>query len=87
MTVRLRDTPTNVAGLAFTNTASFTYNQLKGDATTQQTGRSGTSASMTVVEPVLTLQKSGPPANGRWLWRACSVSTYATRAARAHSRR
>src|SRR5262249_62402158 len=26
VTVRLRDTPTNVAGLAFTNTSSFTYN-------------------------------------------------------------
>ena len=61
VTVRLRDTPTNVAGLTFTNTSSFTYNQLKGDGATQQTGRSGTSGLMTVVEPVLTLQKSGPP--------------------------
>ena len=39
VTVRLRDTPTNVAGLTFTNTSSFTYNQLKGDGATQQTGQ------------------------------------------------
>jgi uncharacterized repeat protein (TIGR01451 family) len=62
VTVRLRDTATNVAGLTFTNTATFTYNQLANDGATQQTGRSGTSGPMTIVEPVLTLQKSGPPA-------------------------
>jgi uncharacterized repeat protein (TIGR01451 family)/fimbrial isopeptide formation D2 family protein len=62
VTVRLRDTPTNVAGLTFANTSSFTYDQLDNDGATQQTGRPGTSGQMTIVEPDLTLLKSGPPA-------------------------
>src|SRR5262249_57087438 len=37
------------------------YNQLDNDGATQQTGTSGTSGLMTIVEPDLTLQKSGPP--------------------------
>ncbi|MBT8092506.1 MAG: DUF11 domain-containing protein, partial [Gammaproteobacteria bacterium] len=60
ITVRLSDTATNVAGLAFTNTASFSYNQLDNDDPTRLQGDSGTSASMTIVEPELTLEKSGP---------------------------
>ena len=60
ITVRLVDTATNVAGLQFTNTAWFTYNQLDGDAATELTGDSGTTGPMTIVEPNLTMTKSGP---------------------------
>ncbi|MDH5621081.1 MAG: hypothetical protein OEY74_03285, partial [Gammaproteobacteria bacterium] len=60
ITVRLADTAINVAGLQFTNTASFTYNQLNNDIATQLTGEFGTSAPMTVVEPDLTMTKNGP---------------------------
>jgi uncharacterized repeat protein (TIGR01451 family) len=60
ITVRLADTLTNVAGLTFTNTAAYTYNLLNDDATTQRPGLSGTTAPMTIVEPDLTLEKTGP---------------------------
>ncbi len=60
ITVRLRNTPTNVAGLTFTNTAAYTYNQLDNDTSTQLTGSAGTTQPMTVVEPELTLEKTGP---------------------------
>jgi len=60
ITVRLRDTATNVAGLQFSNTALFTYNQLDNDIATQLTGESSTTAAMTIVEPNLTMTKSGP---------------------------
>jgi len=58
--VRLSDTATNVAGLTFTNTAGYTYNQLDDNLATQLTGLPGITGSMTVVEPELTLEKSGP---------------------------
>jgi uncharacterized repeat protein (TIGR01451 family) len=60
ITVRLLDTATNVAGLTFTNTAAYTYNLLDDDVSTERTGESGTSGPMTIVEPDLTLEKSGP---------------------------
>lgn len=60
ITVRLADTATNIAGLQFTNTAWFTYNQLDGDAATELTGDPGTTPPMTVVEPNLTMTKGGP---------------------------
>ncbi len=60
ITVRLTDTVTNVAGLAFTNTASYTYNVLDGDSATQRPGLPGTTEPMTVVEPDLTMEKTGP---------------------------
>lgn len=60
VTVQLLDTSTNVAGLTFTNTAAYTYNQLDDNATTQLTGLPGTTGPMTIVEPELTLEKSGP---------------------------
>jgi uncharacterized repeat protein (TIGR01451 family) len=60
VTVRLVDTATNVAGLSFTNTAAYTYNQLDGDVATVRPGDPGTTAPMTIVEPVLTLEKRGP---------------------------
>ena len=60
ITVRLVDTAGNVAGLQFTNTAWFTYNQLDGDVATELTGESGTTGPMSVVAPDLTMTKSGP---------------------------
>ncbi len=60
ITVRLQDTPVNVAGLTFTNTASYTYNIIDGDPITERPGDPGTSGPMTVVEPELTLEKGGP---------------------------
>ena len=60
ITVRLADTATNIAGLQFTNTAWFTYNQLDGDAATELTGDPGTTPPMTIVEPNLTMTKGGP---------------------------
>ena len=60
ITLRLRDTTTNVAGLTFTNTAGYTYNQLNNNAATQLTGLPGISGPMTIVEPELTLEKDGP---------------------------
>ena len=61
ITVVLENTATNVSGLAFTNTASFLYDLIDGDDTTQRPGPPGTSAPMTIVGPdVLTLEKSGP---------------------------
>ncbi len=60
ITVRLIDTATNIAGLQFTNTALFTYNQLNNDIATELIGESGTTGPMTIVEPDLTMTKSGP---------------------------
>jgi uncharacterized repeat protein (TIGR01451 family) len=59
--VVLEDTPTNVSGLTFTNTASFLYNRVDGDPGSQLPGLDGTTEPMTIVGPdVLTLEKSGP---------------------------
>jgi len=61
VTVILGDTPTNVSGLQFNNTAAYTYNQVNGDAATQQLAGSDTTANMTILGPdVLTMEKSGP---------------------------
>ena len=60
VTVMLLDTASNVAGLSFTNTAAFSYNQLDNDDLTVRPGDSGTTATMTIVEPDVTLEKSGP---------------------------
>ena len=65
--VRLLDTSTNVAGLSFVNTASYLYNLINGDAGTERVGDAGTTEPMTIVEPELTLEKTGPvqmPAGG-----------------------
>ncbi len=61
ITVRLDDTPVNIAGLTFTNTADYTYNRLNDAPATILGGTPGTSQPMTVVEPDLTLEKTGPP--------------------------
>ncbi|HXV36840.1 MAG TPA: OmpA family protein, partial [Myxococcota bacterium] len=60
ITVKLLDTPTNVAGLSFTNTASYSYDLIDGDDASRRLGESGTTEPMTIVEPELTLEKSGP---------------------------
>jgi uncharacterized repeat protein (TIGR01451 family) len=60
ITVRLQDTATNVAGLTFTNTAAYTYNLIDGDIATERPGLPGTTGPMTIVDPELTLEKSGP---------------------------
>jgi uncharacterized repeat protein (TIGR01451 family) len=61
LTVVLEDTPTNVSGLTFTNTASYVYNWLDGNAASQRPGLPGTTASMTIVGPdTVTLEKTGP---------------------------
>jgi large repetitive protein len=60
ITVELMDTATNAAGLAFTNTASYLYNLRNDDAASARSGGPGTSGPMTIVEPELTLEKSGP---------------------------
>jgi uncharacterized repeat protein (TIGR01451 family)/fimbrial isopeptide formation D2 family protein len=60
ITIRLADTATNVAGLTFTNTAAYTYNLIDADGATERPGLPGTSGPMTIVEPELTLEKSGP---------------------------
>ena len=60
ITVRLLDTPTNVAGLTYTNTAAYTYNLTDGDIVTERPGLPDTSGVMTVIEPDLTLEKGGP---------------------------
>ena len=62
VTVRLDDTPTNVRGLTFTNTATYTYNRLNDSPATILPGAPGTTQPMTIVEPdELTLEKFGPP--------------------------
>ena len=60
ITVVLDDTPTNAGGLAFTNTADYAFDRIDEDAASQQPGAPGTTPPMTIVEPVLTLEKSGP---------------------------
>jgi large repetitive protein len=60
ITVELLDTSANVAGLEFTNTASYIYYLRNGDISTERQGGPGTSGPMTIVEPDLTLEKNGP---------------------------
>ncbi|MDJ0851481.1 MAG: hypothetical protein QNK04_24155 [Myxococcota bacterium] len=60
ITVVLQDQAVNVDGLSFTNTVSFLYNRTDGDITTQRPSDPATSGAMTVVEPDLTLEKTGP---------------------------
>ena len=60
ITVRLADTIGNVAGLTFTNTAAYTYNLVDNDGVTVRAGNPDTTGPMTIIEPSLTLEKSGP---------------------------
>jgi len=57
ITVVLQNTATNRNGLAFANTASYTYNKINGNGATQGLGGSATTADMTVVEPALAIAK------------------------------
>ena len=58
VTVALQNTATNISGVTFTNTASYTYDKINGDSMTQATGGAGTTSNMTVVEPHLTATKA-----------------------------
>jgi len=61
VTVQVLDTPVNVSGLTFTNTASYTYNTFNSTPASQLTGAGATTPTMTIVGPdSVTLQKSGP---------------------------
>ncbi|MCK4865605.1 MAG: isopeptide-forming domain-containing fimbrial protein, partial [Gammaproteobacteria bacterium] len=60
ITVVVDDTGTNVSGLLFSNTATYTYNQLQNDSASQQNGAASTTTNMTIVGPDnLTLTKTG----------------------------
>ena len=57
----LEDTlPGNVAGVTFANTAGYVWNWIDDDDTSQRPGQDGTSELMTIVEPDLTMTKTGP---------------------------
>jgi uncharacterized repeat protein (TIGR01451 family) len=59
--VQLLDTPTNVTGLTFTNTANYLFNRINNINASQRPGLPGTTAAMTIVGPdTVTVQKSGP---------------------------
>ena len=61
ITVVLADTPTNVSGLQFSNTAAYTFNATNDDPSSQAPGGSDTTPDITIVGPdALTLEKSGP---------------------------
>ncbi|MEJ2157424.1 MAG: isopeptide-forming domain-containing fimbrial protein, partial [Desulfobacteraceae bacterium] len=69
ITVRLDDTQPavdpppapNNTGATFANTASYTFNQVDGDAGTQQAGGADTTADMTIIGPdMLAMDKNGP---------------------------
>lgn len=58
VTVRINNVDGNVDGDTFNNTASYTYNQIDGDPTSQMTGGNNTTANMTLVEPKLAALKA-----------------------------
>lgn len=58
ITVELQNIAGNQSGLAFANTASYTYNRVNGSAASQRSGTGATTAAMTVVEPVLAASKT-----------------------------
>jgi uncharacterized repeat protein (TIGR01451 family)/fimbrial isopeptide formation D2 family protein len=58
VTVVLQNTSANQKGLTFTNSASYTYDKINGDATTQGSGGGATTGNMTVVEPALSIAKA-----------------------------
>ncbi|MEN7972782.1 MAG: isopeptide-forming domain-containing fimbrial protein [Verrucomicrobiota bacterium] len=61
ITVVVNDSPVNVSGLLFNNTASYTYNQVNDDLTTQFPGGGETTADMTIAGPdSVTMNKTGP---------------------------
>ncbi len=58
VTVELLNTPADQQGLAFHNSASYTFNRMNGNDATQTAGGAGTTLDMRVVEPVLTATKA-----------------------------
>jgi uncharacterized repeat protein (TIGR01451 family)/fimbrial isopeptide formation D2 family protein len=58
ITVYLRNTLTNQDGLTFINSASYTYNRVNGNNSTQQAGGGASIGNMSVVEPDLTATKA-----------------------------
>lgn len=61
ITLRIENTVDNIDGDTFTNTASYTYNQIDDDAATVVNGGSSTTGTMTVVEPQLAVTKTATP--------------------------
>lgn len=61
ITVVLNDSAQNVTGLLFNNTASYTYNQIDNNPTTQLIGGVDSTADMTIIgADLLTMEKTGP---------------------------
>ena len=58
--VVLEDTPGNFAGQTFVNTADYSFHFAKGDPASELQGSPGSTAPMTIVEPSLIMDKSGP---------------------------
>ena len=62
LTVQLQNTSNNSDGDVFQNTASYTFNRVDNDVSTQETGGGDTTANMTIVEPLtMVLTKTAPP--------------------------
>ena len=61
VSVVVNDSPTNVSGLLFNNTASYTYNQINDDVGSESPGGGDTTADMTIIGPdTVTMSKTGP---------------------------
>jgi large repetitive protein len=60
VTVVLSNAAGNTLGKQFQNTATYTYDSVNNTASTQANGAPGASGPITIVGPVLTVQKSGP---------------------------
>ncbi|MEK9803048.1 MAG: isopeptide-forming domain-containing fimbrial protein, partial [Curvibacter sp.] len=54
------DIVNNSAGKQFSNTATYTYNRINSDSSTQAAGSPGASGPVTVAAPNLVMRKSGP---------------------------
>ncbi|MEN8140314.1 MAG: isopeptide-forming domain-containing fimbrial protein [Thermodesulfobacteriota bacterium] len=69
VTLRLANTDANNLGGTFTNTATYTYNNINNLASSQTNGEAGVSGPITILEPVVTASKVGtqitpaPPAD------------------------
>jgi uncharacterized repeat protein (TIGR01451 family)/fimbrial isopeptide formation D2 family protein len=58
ITVELSNTATNQRGLAFSNSASYTYNRVNGSVASQKTGVGASTGNLTIVEPEVALTKA-----------------------------
>jgi len=58
VTAELLNIPANQSGVTFTNSASYTYNRVKGISSTGMTGGGNTTPNMTVAEPDLSVTKT-----------------------------